>query len=111
MTSFAFSQAKLQVKNAKVNFGFAKRGDVIRNNYDVCNTGTTPLVITEAEVSCSCTSVEFSRQPLLPGQSMTLTVIFNTASVYGRQDRSVYLKSNDPRGDQQLRYKGVVSKK
>ena len=102
MTSFAFSQAKLQVKNAKVNFGFAKRGDVIRNNYHVCNTGKAPLVITEAE---------FSRQPLLPGQSMTVTVIFNTASVYGRQDRSVYLKSNDPRGDQQLRYKGVVSKK
>ena len=101
----------MEVKDAKVNFGYVKRGEIIRNNYEVTNSGTAPLIISDAEVSCSCTSVEFSKQPLLPGQSCTVCVIFNTGTVYGRQDRSVYLKSNDPRGDQKLRYKGIVSTK
>jgi hypothetical protein len=78
--------------------------------YEVANAGNQPLVITDAEVACSCTSVEFSKEPLFPGKKMPVTVIFNTATVYGRQDRILILKSNDPSGEIKLRFKGNVSR-
>jgi hypothetical protein len=105
------SQARLEVKDAKKNFGFVKRGEVIKNEYEINNTGNEPLLIHDAEISCSCTTVDFPKQPILPGQKVIVTVIFNTTTVYGRQDREVYLNSNDPKSPAKLRYKGVVTNK
>lgn len=107
----AFAQAKMEITEAKKNFGFVKRGEVVNNEYEITNTGTEPLIISNAEVPCSCTTVDFPKQPILPGQKAKVTVSFNTTTVYGRQDRVVYLISNDPNGPHKLRYKGTVSNK
>jgi hypothetical protein len=106
-----FSQPKLKVSDAKKNFGFVKRGTLIKNEYEITNAGNQPLIITYAEVSCSCTTVDYPKQPVLPNNTATITVSFNTATVYGRQDRVVYISSNDPKGPVKLRYKGIVSNK
>ena len=105
------AQAKLEIKESKKNFGFVKRGTVVKNEYEISNTGNAPLIITDVEIACSCTSVDFPKQPVLPGQSAKVLVTFNTQTVYGRQDRVVYLNSNDPKGPHKLRYKGSVSTK
>lgn len=105
------SQPKLEIKNPKNNFGFVKRGEVIKNEYEITNAGNEPLIIKEVEVACSCTTVDYPKQPILPGQKHMVTVSFNTTTVYGRQDRVVYLHSNDPTGPVKLRYKGTVSQK
>ena len=107
----AFSQPQIKVGDAKKNFGFVKRGEVVRNEFEISNTGNAPLLINDAEVSCSCTAVDFPKQPILPNQTFTVIVNFNTASVYGRQDRIITLHSNAKNGDVQLRYKGIVSNK
>lgn len=118
LTSFtkSFSQTTfvhphLVVTEAKKNFGSVKRGEVVKNEYEIRNTGKEPLIISGAEVPCSCTTVDFPKQPILFGETVKVVVTFNTASVYGRQDRVVYLISNDPEGPQKLRYKGTVSNK
>jgi hypothetical protein len=101
----------MEVADNRKNFGFVKRGAVITNKYIIKNSGSTPLVITDAEVSCSCTNVQLPKQPVLPGRSDTVYVIFNTATVYGRQDRFAVIHSNSPGKPVRLRYKGVVSSK
>lgn len=106
-----FSQAKLIITEPKKNFGFVQRGVVVKNEYEINNAGNAPLIITDAEIACSCTTIDFPKQPLLPGQSAKVIVSFNTETVYGRQDRVVYLTSNDPKGPHKLRYKGTVSNK
>lgn len=105
------SQPRLEVADAKKNFGFVKRGTLVKSDYSITNTGSQPLIITDAEVSCSCTTVDFPKQPIPPNTTATITVSFNTATVYGRQDRVVYINSNDPKGPVKLRYKGIVSNK
>ncbi len=105
------SQPQIKVVEPKKNFGWVTRGELVTLDYLIENTGNAPLVITEAEVSCSCTTVEFSREPLLPGQSRTIRVVFNTSSVYGRQDREVLLRSNSAKAPPPLRYKGIVKNK
>jgi hypothetical protein len=109
--SNSFSQAKLELKDAKQNFGTVKKGEVVKLDYEFTNTGTEPLIITEAEVSCSCTTVDFPKQPIAPNQSGKVVVSFDTKTVYDRQDRIVLLKSNDPKSPAKVRYKGSVLRK
>lgn len=106
-----FAQPRIQAEDLKKNFGHVKRGTVVKEVYDLFNAGSEPLIIKDAEVSCSCTTVEFPKHPVDPGKHAKVTVIFNTATVYGRQDREVLLHSNDPRSPLKLRYKGTVSQK
>ena len=105
-----YGQARLEVADAKKSFGFVKKGEVVNLDYAITNRGNQPLIISDAEISCSCTQVDFPKQPLLPGQSATVTVHFDTKSAYDRQDRVVYLNSNDPAGKAKLRYKGFVKR-
>lgn len=108
---FAGAQAKIEVKDAKKSFGFVKKGEVVKLNYEVKNVGTAPLIIEDIEVSCSCTKSEFSPQPILPNTTQTVTLIFNTETTYDRQDRIALLHSNGSNKPVKLRYKGVVLKK
>jgi hypothetical protein len=111
ISTLAYSQAELKVSQPKHNFGYVKRGTIVKIGYEITNTGKEPLIIQEAEVSCSCTSVEFSKQPLLPGEKTIVEVSFDTKTVYGRQDRVVLLHCNIKDGPTKLRYKGTVSNK
>lgn len=38
------------------------------------NTGDVPLVVTEVQTSCSCTTIRHSRAKVMPGQKGTLTI-------------------------------------
>lgn len=107
----AIAQAKMEIKDTKKNFGFVKRGEVVKLEYDLTNIGNEPLIINDAEVSCSCTTVDFPKQPISPNQSVKIFVSFDTKTVYDRQDRLVLLKSNDPKSPSRIRYKGIVSRK
>ncbi len=110
ISSISLAQAKAEPKESKFFFGHVKRGEEIILSYEIQNTGNLPLILFEAEVSCSCTWVEFSKEPISPGKSTLVKIHFNTKSVWGRQDRFVYIKSNDPQSEIVLRYKGQVSK-
>jgi hypothetical protein len=105
------SQPRLEVVDAKKSFGFVKRGELVKIEFEIINKGNEPLLINNAEVSCSCTSVDFPKHPILPNQLVKVLVNFDTKSVYDRQDRIIYLQSNDPRGSRKIRYKGIVLRK
>lgn len=104
------SQAKVEIPEWKKSFGTVKKGDQVKLDYEIRNAGNQPLLISESEVACSCTTVDYPQQPILPGQSATVTVTFNTKTVYERQDRIVYLHSNDPHSPAKVRFKGFVQK-
>src|SRR5688572_19740233 len=68
-SSVVAAQPKAEAIESKKSFGSVKRGEKIELRYEIKNTGDAPLILFEAEVSCSCTSVEFSKEPLAPGKS------------------------------------------
>ncbi len=105
-----FSQSQLKFKDTKKNFGFVKKGEVVTMVYEYTNTGNQPLIVTEAKVECSCTTVEFPSHPVLPNETGKIIVKFDTKSVYDRQDRTVEIKSNAKNSSQKIRFKGVVLK-
>lgn len=111
VTQALFSQAKLEIKDAKKNFGFVKKGELVKIDYDVTNTGKEPLLLTGTEIPCSCTHASYPTQPIAPGQSAKIIVEFDTKTVYDRQDRTILILSNDPGSPHKLRFKGVVLNK
>lgn len=70
------------------------KGDVVTADYEFMNEGNEPLLITDATFECSCTSVDFPKQPIPPGQSNKITVKFDTKNAYDRQDRKIGIISN-----------------
>lgn len=107
----SFAQSQLKFKDLKKNFGFVKKGEVVIIEFEFVNSGNQPAIITEAKVECSCTTVEFPKQPIAPGQSEKIVVKFDTKTVYDRQDRTVEIISNSKNASQKIRFKGVVLNK
>jgi hypothetical protein len=88
------AQAKIKFTETKKDLGKVKKGDIVSADYEFTNEGNEPLLITDAKFECSCTSVDFPKQPIAPGQSSKLTVKFDTKSAYDRQDRKIEIISN-----------------
>lgn len=105
------AQSKIKFEDAKKNFGFVTKGEIVSIEYNFTNEGTAPLIITESKVECSCTSVEFPKQPIAPKQTGKIIVKFDTKTVYDRQDRIVEIISNASNSPAKIRFKGVVLKK
>lgn len=105
-----YAQPQLKFTDSKKNFGFVKKGEEIKIEFDFTNTGNQPLIITNAIVECSCTTVEFPKQPIMPNECAKVIIHFDTKSVYDRQDRVVEIVSNAKTPKQKIRFKGVVLK-
>jgi hypothetical protein len=105
------AQAKIKFDDAKQSFGFVKKGEIVSLDYQFTNEGTEPLLISDAKVQCSCTTVDFPKQPIAPGQKNKITVKFDTKTVYDRQDRIVEIVSNAKDSPAKIRFKGFVQKK
>ena len=57
------------------------------------NTGKEPLIFSRVKSSCGCTTPKWSRQPLMPGQSDTLKVRYDTKRL-GSFHKSITISSN-----------------
>jgi archaellum component FlaF (FlaF/FlaG flagellin family) len=89
-------------------------GEVKQNGDGVCefkytNTGSVPLVLSKVRSSCGCTVPKWSKEPLMPGQSATITVKYNTSSV-GPINKSITVESNAKTARVRLQIKGKVVK-
>ena len=83
------------------DFGEAMEGEKVRHVYAFTNTGTEPLVISNAKGSCGCTVPDWPREPIAPGAAGEIVVEFDTkgkGSVEGKpQTKRVTVTANtDP---------------
>ena len=105
----AFAQG-LKFDEVKYNFGFVHEGEKLVHEYAFENTGSQPVIISEYKVQCSCTQVEFPKQPIKPGEKGVVKVTFDTTNKMDRQDRTVLLTTNAQAQPYELRFKCVVLK-
>ena len=103
-----YSQPILKFKDTKKNFGFVKKGELVKVKFEFTNIGNEPLLILDSKTECSCTTIDFPKTPILPNASSFIIVIFDTKSAYDRQDRVVEIISNSKNKIQKIRFKGVV---
>jgi len=87
--------------------GEVKKGNSVSSTFEFTNIGNEPLIITEATGSCGCTSVEYSQQPIKPGEKGFVKATFNSAAV-GVFQKSITVTSNTASKTVQLYIKGQV---
>jgi hypothetical protein len=77
------------------DFGNIFQGDKVEHTFHFTNTGNEPLIITNVEVSCGCTTPKgWPRDPIPPGANGEITVSFNSAGKSGIQNKPVKLVTN-----------------
>ena len=82
------------------DFGDIFQGDKVEETFRFTNTGNEPLIITNVQVTCGCTTPKgWPRDPIAPGGKGELTVAFNSAGKMGRQNKVVTVVSNAANAD------------
>lgn len=98
-------EAEFSIDKSVHKFPKTEEGALLEHNYTITNTGTVPLIISDYQVSCSCTKAYLPTKPILPGETFPLRVTFDTAGKYDFQDRIVNFKANTKKGKDFVRFK------
>lgn len=76
------------------DFGTVKEGPSITYDFVFTNTGKEPLIIQDCKASCGCTTPDWTKAPVLPGQKGKISVTYNTQGRAGTFDKEIYIASN-----------------
>ncbi len=90
----AAAPTTVQLIDSAYNFGKVTDGEVVEYSYRFKNTGTNPLIVTNATASCGCTVPEKPEQPVLPGEVGFIKVKFNSANRVGQAHKTVTVSAN-----------------
>lgn len=74
-------------------------------NFEFTNTGNEPLILSKPRSSCGCTVPSWPKEPILPGETNSIKVTYNTHKA-GAFNKSVTVYSNSK--TVVLRIKGKV---
>lgn len=92
------------------DFGDITEGDKIEYVYKFTNSGTQPLVITNIEVTCGCTTPKgWPRDPIGPGGKGEFTVAFNSSGKTGRVTKVIRVISNATNANNQVTFTATVT--
>lgn len=91
-------------KNDTYDFGKIPEGPVAEHIFEFKNVGKEPLIISNCNASCGCTTPEWNKEPILPGKKGKITVRYNTQGRVGPIAKSVYITSNAALPDGKDRY-------
>ena len=92
----AWADSKIKFETLTHDFGTIQEADGDATIvFKFKNEGDSPLLITRAQASCGCTSPEFTKKPLKPGETGEVKVTYHAKGRPGPFDKSVYVYSND----------------
>lgn len=81
--------AKFSTEN--FNFGKIKQGVPAKATFIVTNQSNQPLIIEQATPSCGCTVGDYTKEPIAPGKTGTITAVFNAAAM-GPVNKTITVK-------------------
>ncbi|MCX8019071.1 MAG: DUF1573 domain-containing protein [Chitinophagaceae bacterium] len=91
-------------KKSTHDFGNIPQGKPVYTIFEITNISQSPVQIDNVQVSCGCTSPEWSRDPVAPGETTKLKVGYNAAAegpfektitvIYGNTSKILVIKGN-----------------
>ncbi len=85
---------KMSLAADVVDYGTIERGADPLRTVDFTNTGTEPLVIKNARGSCGCTVPTWPKEPVMPGETATIEIRYDTKRV-GNISKTVKVTTNE----------------
>ena len=99
--------AILKFKTEVVDYGTIAQNSDETRFFSFTNTGDAPLLITKVKTSCGCTVPNYSKAPIMPGESGELEIKYNTNKL-GAFTKTVTVTSNAEGGNKVLKIKGNI---
>jgi hypothetical protein len=86
--------AKITFEETVHNFGNVTQGEKVEYSFKFTNTGDRDLLITDASSSCGCTVPDWPKEPVRPGKSAYMKVVFNSAGKEGFTEKEISIRAN-----------------
>ena len=91
------------------DFGKIKQNKPVEVEFELTNTGNAPLLIAKVEPACGCTTADYTKSPIMPGQKGKVKVIFDAKSL-GNFSKSVNVTTNAKEALTIIKFFGTVIK-
>lgn len=87
----------IQFATYEHDFGQVMQDSENKYIFKFTNTGSEPLVIETAKGSCGCTVPEYPKEPIPPGGSGEIGVVYKPGKQKGQQNKNITITANtDP---------------
>jgi hypothetical protein len=101
---------EVQFEKKTHDFGEFEEGIQATTSFKFKNTGNAPLVLNAVTPSCGCTSPDWPKEPIAPGEEGEIKVVYNSKGRPGHFTKSITVKHNGEGGTVFLTIKGTVVK-
>lgn len=80
------------------DFGTVPQNSENRHVFTFTNTGAEPLIIENAKGSCGCTVPQYPKEPVAPGETGEIEVVYKPGKQKNKQTKTVTITANtEPR--------------
>lgn len=103
---------KAQIKFSSLEHDFGKifeDNGPVSYEFVFSNDGNLPLIISNVQPSCGCTTPEWTREPVVPGKLGSIDVSFNPAGRPGPFVKTITISSNAEEKNVVLKIRGYVN--
>ena len=105
----AAAQSSLRFTRSSWDFGTIREADgKVSCTFEYVNRGKQPVVIDQVNVSCGCTTPEFSRKPIMAGERGEMKVTFDPANREGEFVKEITVFTGGRRYRTTLRISGNI---
>lgn len=91
------------------DYGTIEQGSDGTYEFKFTNDGKSPLILSNVRSSCGCTVPSWTKEPVAPGKSGVIKVVYNTQNM-GTFSKTVTVSSNAKNAEVMLQIKGNVVK-
>ena len=96
---------QVSVNQTEIDFGSFPKEEKQERSFVLTNTGKGLLVVHDVVTSCGCTKVEYSKQPVRPGETLELKVIYEAEDT-GHFNKSIKVYCNVENSPLRLKVRG-----
>jgi hypothetical protein len=101
------AKAYFSIEKKTIDFEKIKMGTSKTVELAFTNTGNKTLVLTDVYTTCGCTTVDWPRDPFLPGKSGTIKLTYNPTEE-GPFNKTVTIYTNAENNKEVVQIEGIV---
>lgn len=98
----------IEFEKTEHDFGKILQGEQVSYTFKFKNVGNAPLIISSIEKTCGCTTPNYSKEPIKPGENGKITVTYDSKGHKGFQNKRLVVKSNTNPSESIIRIKAQV---
>jgi len=99
---------KIVFEENAFDFGEIVQGEKVMHSFKFTNEGSANLIVTSVRGTCGCTIPKWSKEPIPPGGSGEVEIVFDSDGKSGIQSKDITVVTNAIPNTAVLRLKGTV---